>query len=534
MAPKNNPFHQWLGLSPENTNPHHFQLLRVSPKLADQAEIETLVAAGVARNLGLLAQVPAGKYDQLVAKLKARIASAEKTLLDPQLRAQYKRKLKAQLASGEVTQPSKANPELTAPSSMTPTASETGGPPVKESELSAPVRKPNPPLAGKPVTDAADSAAFIPAAPTAPAANVPQAAPVATPASILHAQSVPPKAVPLAVPLQNQNPQMAVPVANAAVPPPIANAGGQPPAQAESFPPREQVDAGSGPAVVKISVQKVRRRRSNLVGPIFVLLMLAAAVGGSFLIYQNFDELVKLGRGSSGGTTIDDDLTENEKPAVKVETEKAGSLGKKEDEPMPKQAVAGGMETDSSKSKKLAHNQKRKQAKKLNVNHQGAAADVAEKSGDEMEQKAKSKDSMRVDPLDEMPVEDTVEEELPSETEPPEAEPVVLSLDASQLAHVRRDLDRAYRGLYRRETQLAKKSFESANAVVDELQQSEAAQFVPAQQPLADRVGDFKKLMSHVDGFWKQVHKSAESISCLLYTSPSPRDQRGSRMPSSA
>ena len=30
------------------------------------------------------------------------------------------------------------------------------------------------------------------------------------------------------------------------------------------------------------------------------------------------------------------------------------------------------------------------------------------------------------------------------------------------------------------------------------------------------------------------VDDSAESLSCLLYTSPSPRDQRGSRMPSSA
>ena len=28
--------------------------------------------------------------------------------------------------------------------------------------------------------------------------------------------------------------------------------------------------------------------------------------------------------------------------------------------------------------------------------------------------------------------------------------------------------------------------------------------------------------------------KSIQKISCLLYTSPSPRDQRGSRMPSSA
>ena len=30
------------------------------------------------------------------------------------------------------------------------------------------------------------------------------------------------------------------------------------------------------------------------------------------------------------------------------------------------------------------------------------------------------------------------------------------------------------------------------------------------------------------------LFSDTESISCLLYTSPSPRDQRGSRMPSSA
>ena len=45
------------------------------------------------------------------------------------------------------------------------------------------------------------------------------------------------------------------------------------------------------------------------------------------------------------------------------------------------------------------------------------------------------------------------------------------------------------------------------------------------------------------DGFWaeldeaeqrKYVTESSESNVCLLYTSPSPRDQRGSRMPSSA
>jgi len=30
------------------------------------------------------------------------------------------------------------------------------------------------------------------------------------------------------------------------------------------------------------------------------------------------------------------------------------------------------------------------------------------------------------------------------------------------------------------------------------------------------------------------LHRLQEAIACLLYTSPSPRDQRGSRMPSSA
>ena len=32
----------------------------------------------------------------------------------------------------------------------------------------------------------------------------------------------------------------------------------------------------------------------------------------------------------------------------------------------------------------------------------------------------------------------------------------------------------------------------------------------------------------------EEVRKLNEMVTCLLYTSPSPRDQRGSRMPSSA
>ena len=42
------------------------------------------------------------------------------------------------------------------------------------------------------------------------------------------------------------------------------------------------------------------------------------------------------------------------------------------------------------------------------------------------------------------------------------------------------------------------------------------------------------RLQDFTTGSWTAFSKEAKFISCLLYTSPSPRDQRGSRMPSSA
>ena len=42
----------------------------------------------------------------------------------------------------------------------------------------------------------------------------------------------------------------------------------------------------------------------------------------------------------------------------------------------------------------------------------------------------------------------------------------------------------------------------------------------------------YKKFYSAQDDFYKSYHNF--TFACLLYTSPSPRDQRGSRMPSSA
>ena len=39
---------------------------------------------------------------------------------------------------------------------------------------------------------------------------------------------------------------------------------------------------------------------------------------------------------------------------------------------------------------------------------------------------------------------------------------------------------------------------------------------------------------AQIDNPYGRSKKAAEDVLCLLYTSPSPRDQRGSRMPSSA
>ena len=48
----------------------------------------------------------------------------------------------------------------------------------------------------------------------------------------------------------------------------------------------------------------------------------------------------------------------------------------------------------------------------------------------------------------------------------------------------------------------------------------------------ADRQHD--RIVNEVVNDWRQYSQQIRRYTCLLYTSPSPRDQRGSRMPSSA
>ena len=56
-----------------------------------------------------------------------------------------------------------------------------------------------------------------------------------------------------------------------------------------------------------------------------------------------------------------------------------------------------------------------------------------------------------------------------------------------------------------------------------------------ASTELADAQEDHRETITKIEAEASDVRAgSAGDVACLLYTSPSPRDQRGSRMPSSA
>ena len=72
-------------------------------------------------------------------------------------------------------------------------------------------------------------------------------------------------------------------------------------------------------------------------------------------------------------------------------------------------------------------------------------------------------------------------------------------------------------------------------------QNEQPEEAAPSATPLLDQVIEPSDMKGFDDGQLRQLADDvrtatidAVSKTCLLYTSPSPRDQRGSRMPSSA
>ena len=77
---------------------------------------------------------------------------------------------------------------------------------------------------------------------------------------------------------------------------------------------------------------------------------------------------------------------------------------------------------------------------------------------------------------------------------------------------------------------------------VSDLQELIRIPSVSAQKIGLEECAEFVKKQMHKDGLPAELHEIpggpplvfGHLKSCLIYTSPSPRDQRGSRMPSSA
>ena len=485
MDPNKNPFHKWLGLDPKSSNPHHFKLLGVSPKLTNQPEIEAAVKAGVKRNLDLLAKVPTGQNGTALAKLKARIATAEKILLDPKLRAEYKLKLKTQLAA------SRSSKIIAGDAQIAATANSTAQPVPQPAELEPPSKQ----QTGLPPAAAPTSASVppgipaptsVPAPPSIPASPVPQSTPQAPvvgggpavpPASVsaqptpVPSTQVPMQAVPMAVPL-NSPPPAATPVS------------AQPTPAADSPPPGFSFEQ---PAFERVNIRKIKRRRSKLAGPIVALTMLAAAGGGSFLIYQNFDALIKLGKKEDSPNNVNSDQpTAGEEENTKEENTKGEPLEKIDIENQPD----------------------------LDVDEVLGPADPEDTPQQSSEPESKlggqNPFSESEDPVEGKEMVKEMVKEISDD--PSVAQTRLLSLDQDQLFALRRDIERGYRCLYRREFDAAEKCFQSASSVLDSVIQTDADKLIPKQQSLADRILDFQKLKMHIDGFWNQVKKSASSI----------------------
>ena len=80
-------------------------------------------------------------------------------------------------------------------------------------------------------------------------------------------------------------------------------------------------------------------------------------------------------------------------------------------------------------------------------------------------------------------------------------------------------------------TTTTRKESEAA-LLLDQKKATEIKQSIGAVELSRKGVGDAAGAVSKISGVSKQ--EGSSNVYCLLYTSPSPRDQRGSRMPSSA
>ncbi len=486
MPSKLNPFAEWLGLNPKIANPHHFQLLGISTKMTDPAEIRKAVDAGVKRNLELLKKVPPGDHDELILLVKQRLMLAQKILLDTNTRQVYLEKLNQQIKA----QQSGKSPTLHSPpatGSSVPNATMLVPPSATSAETKATSSQET--INPAPKTE-------IPMVATRPEPN---AAPV-HPVNILAAASAriaTDQPIPMAIPL-NANAQ------------PIRSGAVVPASDA-------QVTNAEEAPIGNVAIQKggLRRRKRSKSGWIVGTMMLLAAAMGGLLIYLNWDVLLNL-------AGVNPDVV----PAA------PGIIPEKSD--FPAEGVGSSSivaVSDAARNSQSGRNSRSLPSldldslPELDIDEVMSDPETAMVTGRDAERQKEFEARNRAR-LKEMGFDDSLDQASPTagateqttnesatDTDADSPTPgVIVRFDEMQLVSLRGHLERARRSLYRRDKVVALKSIKLANAIIDQVHPDKSVSLSPEHVPLVLLAAESREIYELIDGFWQQVVASCQTI----------------------
>jgi hypothetical protein len=103
-----NPYHKWLGISPEDQPPHHYRLLGIEPFESDP----DVIANAADGRMAQVKNFQIGKYSEHSQRILNEIAAARVCLLNPEKKEQYDRKLRLRLEAENQGFPQAAPPPV--------------------------------------------------------------------------------------------------------------------------------------------------------------------------------------------------------------------------------------------------------------------------------------------------------------------------------------------------------------------------------------------------------------------------------------
>jgi len=93
MSGSFDPYHKWLGISPKDQPPHHYRLLGIDLFESDP----DVISSAADQRMGHVRVFQTGKHSALSQQILNEIAGARVCLLSPEKKAEYDRRLRAQL-----------------------------------------------------------------------------------------------------------------------------------------------------------------------------------------------------------------------------------------------------------------------------------------------------------------------------------------------------------------------------------------------------------------------------------------------------